>query len=365
MKHKQLWRILSVLCVASLLLTLGACTGKKWADDKPYEGYELEDYIQLGEYKGIEVEYVTQEEYLQLYAESVFAQYGAAMGITDDPEKTAVAMGDMVYFDFEGTAPGISEETKEGMKGTALLVIGSGKFIPGFEEQMVDQPRGKEFTVEVTFPEGYGQEGTTQAELNGQDATFKCTAHKIGAESKEVTDEGASALTGGEFPTAKAFLDMLLQDLEAELPEQMRQYDRNAAFKAAFDSAEVLKYPEREQKYWDEQIAENASRQGAASAQEYAQAYGYASAEAFRDEQVGLELFVFAVARAEGITVSDEQMQTLLTDIRESNGDTGTDAELFSKYGGKGRMLRHLTQENVTDFIYENAKNSPAAGAVG
>ena len=105
MKH-NMKRIAALLAAVALLLTLGACaplenimgkiTSGGWKDDKPYESYKLDKYITLGEYKGVEAEFLTDEGYIDLYVEDIFAQYGARKGIADDPAKTAVADGDLV-----------------------------------------------------------------------------------------------------------------------------------------------------------------------------------------------------------------------------------------------------------------------------
>jgi len=366
MKHKQMKRILSMICAVSLLLALGACApaetvlgwfGGKWVDDKPYENYKMSKFIKLGTYKGVEGEFISLDGYLEMYIENIFSQYGAYPGIADDAAKTVISMGDLVFFNYEGTAPGISEETKKGMKGKALLLIGSGNFIPGFEEQMVDQPRGVEFTVDVTFPEGYGGEGSPQSELNGKAAVFKCTVHKIGAASEEFTDEGVDALTNGDYTTLAAFEEMLRADMAADLPKMTIDYNTNLAFDKAFGDAQILKLPPKEQKYWDTQLAELAAGQGA-SAEEFALQNGYESAAEYRDEQVAREVFIYAVAQAENLTVSEEDVQALVADIR-AEGYEGSDAELYSQFGGKGYLLRHLTRVKVMEFLFENAKGMP------
>ena len=373
MKHMRYRRILSlprvlcaVLCTVSLLLALGACSpaetikgwfGTKWADDKPYENYDMEKYVKLGQYKGIEIQFTGQDEYLELYTMDLFAQYGAPMGLVADPAKTVVAKDDMAYFSFEGSAQGVSEEAQKGMKGKALLIIGSGNFIPGFEDQMEGQPVGKEFTVKVTFPDPY----QNSPELSGKEATFKCTVHALGVESEKLTDEGVDALTSGEYATLKAFQEMLLRDIAAQLPEMVANYNMNTAFDAVYGTAEILEFPQKEQEYWDGQVAGLAESQGMGP-EDFAQQNGYQSAADYVDEQVAHELVIYAIAQKEGLTISEEDVTALLTEIR-AGGYTGTDAELYSQFGGKGYLMRHLMREKVTGFIYENAKDSPAKAA--
>jgi len=366
MKHRRMKAVCALLCAASLLLALGACspvetvTGwfTKLTRRAPYSSYNLDKLVKLGEYKGVVYEAAaTTDEAVYDYMKEVFDYYQANLGIEDDPAKTAIAEGDLVFFDYEGTAESATPEDLEGMKGNTLLVIGSGGFIPGFEEQMIGKPRGVEFDVNVTFPDPYENSAT----LSGKEAVFKCTVHKIGAASEKITDEGVALLTGGEYATAEEFLEVLRPEVE----EGAVQNNRVAAYTAALENAEFLEIPAKEEKYWDKQLAQDAERYELSSADELAQYSGYESALALRDEQLKHELFAFAVAAKEGMTVTEEDLQALLEDVRANYGATGTDKEIYEQYGGKDRMTRMLTMDKVSDFIYNNAKAAPAAAAVG
>jgi len=379
MKNTWLKALCAVLCAASLLLALGACspvetvTGwfTKLTQRQPYGSYNLDKLVKLGEYKGVEYEAsVTTDEAVYAYMEEIFDYYQADRGgVIDEPGKEAVAEGDLVQFDFEGTSEHATEKDLEGMKGSAALTIGGGRFIgeykneageveyPGFEEQMVGQPREKQFDVTVKFPDYYPDaEGNNNEALAGQEAIFKCTVHAIGSKA-EITDEGVALLTQGEFLTVDKFLEILRPEVE----DGARQDNVIAAYTAALENAEFLKIPAKEEKYWDDQLAQDAERYGMGSADELAQASGYESGQALRDEQLRHELFAFAVAAKEDMTVTEEDLQVLLADIRANYGATGTDKEIYEQYGGKGRVIRMLTLEKVSDFIYENAKAAPAA----
>ena len=383
MKHRRVTQVTALLCAASLLLALGACapveTVKGWfsSDARPYASYNLDKLIKLGAYTGVEAEFVTEDGYLGLYMENaIFAQGGLPRGIADDPAKETVAAGDLVFFGYEGTAEGATAEDLEGMKGTALLIIGSGSFIekyedeaspdrnrPGFEEQMVGQPRNVEFDVTVRFPDVYQDaNGNNIESLAGNEAVFKCTVHKIGTESEEVTDDGIAGLTGGQYATIAGFRPPLQENLEAQyqapLSEMVRQANINAAYAAAYNDVEFLKLPAKEMKYWNRQLVKEAEQSGAGDADDFALQNGYESAQALCEEQVQHELFVFAVAAKENLGVTGEDLQALLSDIRARSGETGTDAEIYDMYGGKGRLLRMLTMDKVSQFIYENAKDA-------
>lgn len=129
--------------------------------------------VTLGEYKGLEIEKVstrvTQKE-VDAKIQEEAEKNARTITVTDRP----VQDGDEVILDFEGFVDGVAFE---GGKGENYpLTIGSGSFIPGFEEQLVGAEAEKEMEVKVTFPEDYHAE-----DLKGKEAVFKCTIHEIKA----------------------------------------------------------------------------------------------------------------------------------------------------------------------------------------
>ena len=164
--------------------------------------------VKLGEYKGLEVDKVstrvTQKEVDAKIQEE--AEKNAREVVVTD---RAVADGDEVILDFEGFVDG---EAFEGGKGENYpLTIGSGSFIPGFEEQLVGAEAEKEVEVKVTFPEDYHAE-----ELKGKEAVFKCTVHAIRAkELPEVDDEFAS-----DVSEKAETLDAYRAEVKAQIKER-------------------------------------------------------------------------------------------------------------------------------------------------
>ena len=152
--------------------------------------------VKLGEYKGLKVDKystrVTQKE-VDEEIEKERERNARTVEVTD----RAVEDKDIVTLDFEGFVDGVAFE---GGKGTDYpLTIGSGSFIPGFEEQLIGAEIDKEVEVKVTFPEEY-----QAAELAGKDAVFKCTVHAIKAkELPEADDEFASEVS--ECETMEAY----------------------------------------------------------------------------------------------------------------------------------------------------------------
>lgn len=180
----------------------------------------LKPGVTLGEYKGVEVPKsdleVTEEE---IAGELKREQENNSRVI--DIDDRAVVDGDKVTLDFEGFVDG---EAFEGGKGTDYpLTIGSGAFIPGFEEQLVGAEIGKEMEVNVTFPEEYQAK-----ELAGKPAVFKCTVKKIEVkELPELDDEFAKDVS--EFDT--------LAEYKADVEKKIRERKEGVAKREREDKA--------------------------------------------------------------------------------------------------------------------------------
>ena len=186
--------------------------------------------VKLGEYKGLKLEEtvhtVTDKEVTE---ELTRRQERNSRQIT--VEDRAVKAGDIANIDFEGFVDGVAFA---GGKGEGYdLTIGSGNFIPGFEDQIIGKNIGDEFDVNVTFPEDYHAE-----ELKGKAATFKTKVNSIAVkELPELDDEFAKDVS--EFDT----LDELKADIKAKLQEsadaRTKQEKENTAIDAVIDAMEV------------------------------------------------------------------------------------------------------------------------------
>ena len=166
--------------------------------------------ITRGEYKGLKAEKViakVEDSEVDAQVNSMAERNARMVEVTD----RAAQMGDTVTFDFEGFCEG---EAFEGGKAEKYaLELGSGQFIPGFEEQIAGKNIGEEFDVNVTFPSDYGAEN-----LAGKDATFKCKLHEIKfRELPAIDDEFAKDVS--EFDT----LEALKADLKAKALERKQK----------------------------------------------------------------------------------------------------------------------------------------------
>lgn len=180
--------------------------------------------VTLGEYKGLEVpkaEIEVTEEEIQKEIDKERENNARTIDVDD----RAVANGDMIKLDFDGSVDGVpfAGEKAENYD----LTVGSGSFIPGFEDQLVGAEIGKELDVTVTFPEEYHAK-----ELAGKEAVFKCKVNEIKVkELPEADDEFAQDVS--EFDTLAEYKE----DLKKKLTEKKEAAAKNAKETAAVEKA--------------------------------------------------------------------------------------------------------------------------------
>ena len=272
--------------------------------------------VTLGEYKGLTVPAseleVTEEE---IAAELKKEQENNSRTI--NVEDRAVAEGDNVTLDFEGFVDGVAFE---GGKGTDYpLTIGSGSFIPGFEEQLVGTEIGVEKEVNVTFPEEYHS-----AELAGKPAVFKCTVKKIEVkELPELDDDFAQDVS--EFDTMEEYKADVKKNLEEKKAEAAKQAKEDAAVDAAVANA-AMEIPEAmidtQVRQQMDDFANRMQSQGL-TMEQYMQFTGMteaALAEQMRPQavkRIQARLVLEKIAEVENIQVSDEKLEEELNKMAE------------------------------------------------
>ena len=273
--------------------------------------------VTLGQYKGVEVAKaeieVTEEEVM---AEIAKEQEKNATTIT--VEDRAAALNDTVTIDFEGFVDG---EAFDGGKGTDYpLTLGSGSFIPGFEEQLVGANTGDEVEVNVTFPEEYHAD-----ELKGKAAMFKVTVKEIKAqELPEIDDEFASEVS--EFDTLDEYKDSVKKNLEAKKANEAKAKKEDEALKKIIEASEMdipeLMVETQAENMLDE-YAQNLQMQGL-SIEMYMQYTGMNQQQMLEQmkpqalDRIQARLVLEAIAAAENIEVSEEDMEKELANMADS-----------------------------------------------
>ena len=314
----------------------------------------LKPEVSLGEYKGVAIEEfsaeVTEEE---VNAEIDRERDNSARMVS--VEDRAVQDGDMTELDFEGFVDGVAFE---GGKGENYpLTIGSGAFIPGFEEQLIGAELNKEVEVKVTFPEDYNAE-----HLAGKDAVFKCTVKEIKVkELPELDDEFASEVS--EYDTLEEYKENVRKGLEEKKAKQAKDEKEDAAIAAVVENAK-LEIPEAmlatEQRQMLDQFAQRLSMQGM-QLEQYMQMTGMTRETMLEqlkpqaERKIKSRLCMEAVAKAENITASEEdyeeEMKTM-ADAYQIEVD-----KVKEMMGEKERqsIMDDLAVRKAIEFVAQNA----------
>lgn len=187
--------------------------------------------VKLGEYKGLEIEDKNVEITEEDVTESIEIQRQQLAELVLK-EEGSVEEGDTVVIDFEGFHNG--EPFEGGKAENHSLEIGSGSFIPGFEEQLVGKTQGEEFEIKVTFPEDYHQE-----ELAGEDTVFKIKIHEIKyKELPELDDEFAKDVDD-EVETLEELREKIKKDLKEQKEVEIDNENRQKLINQVTENAEI------------------------------------------------------------------------------------------------------------------------------
>ena len=277
----------------------------------------LKPEVTLGAYKSVEIEKVdttvTEEE-----IDEAVNRERESNARTISVEDRAVQDGDMVVLDFEGFMDGAAFEGGKGENYS--LTIGSGTFIPGFEEQLIGAEIDKEITVNVTFPEDYHAE-----ELKGKNAEFKCTIKEIKEkELPELDDEFASDVS--EFDTMEEYREDLKKQLTKQKEETAEEEKGDKVVEAIIASSQ-MDIPEAMIETQQRQMAEDFARriqmQGL-SFEQYLQFSGLTRADFMEQmkpqtlKRIQSRLVLCAIAKAENIEATEEEYQEEIQKMADS-----------------------------------------------
>ena len=306
--------------------------------------------VSLKSYKGIEVtkevKAVTDED-----INTVIDSDRSRQSKTVDVEGRAVENGDIAVIDYEGFCDGVAFEGGKGEKYN--LSIGSGNFIPGFEEQIIGHNAGEEFDINVKFPEEYHS-----ADLAGKDAIFKIVLHEIKANELPALDDEFAKDMGfddleaykndvkakletknekdAERSVEEQIINALVENLEAEIPAAMfesetenfvRDYDSRLRMQG-LDLNTFMKYTGQTLEGLREQFKPLAER------------------------QVKTRLALEKIVELEGISASDEEAAAEYENLAKAYGMS---ADEVKNYVEADAIKADLCVKKAVDFVKENA----------
>ncbi len=351
---KKSYLLLAVAMTASLLMS--GC-----GDEQDISSVDASKYVKLGNYKGLSVSVddttVTDEE-----VEETISSNLAAKGTMTAVSGRAVQNGDTVNIDYEGKKDGVVFQG-----GTAQgydLEIGSGTFIDGFEDGLVGHEAGEELDLNLTFPENYGS-----AELAGQDVVFTVKINSISENVVPELDDTVAKELDPEVSTKDEYIAKVREDLEKSKQDSARSEVYAELLEAVEENSEIVsgnKLPS-----W---LVEGIAAEQKSTFEANIKAYGmtmesYLSSFGMTEEQLEeeikayaesyakQELLVHALAQAEGIKLTDEDMNRAYAEYAEKYGYASADAFLSTLKERKGEdNFREATlTEAVEKFLFKNA----------
>lgn len=344
---KKFPAVIAALAIAGIFT---AC-GKSEEEMKYLSDFKAKDYVILGNYDGLELVVAKPEvtdEYLDGYIEYLLMSNPSYKEVTD----RSVQSGDLVNIDFEGRRDGVAFDggTSQGYD----LAIGSGSFIPGFEDGVIGMGIGETKDLDLNFPDPY----KPNPDLSGAPVVFTVTLNSIKEPVEaELTDEYVAGLNLAGCETVEDYRNYLYEGLLEQAETVYEDEKLDAALTAAQESSVFEEPPAGMVGRLKDMLMSNANAYAEYSNLEIgdyvARAYGGAAEdyeETLTDqakEMAKSYILVSAIADQEKITVTDEELAESLS------GRSGVDEEAYREF---------LLLEKVGKFLAEKASvKSPEA----
>lgn len=328
-----------LVCLAAGVLLAG-CTEKTLSQGTSSQPI---DSVVLGDYEGILIDPIeVLDSDIQQEIDRMLEDQAAVTEVTD----RAAVLGDTVNIDYVGKQDG--EAFENGSYQDQLLELGSGTFIPGFEEGVAGMMPGETKTIQITFPEDYWD-----ASMAGTPADFEVTLNYIRQLEAvpEYSDELVQKLTNGELKTTQEYTDWLRGQMELEA----QSYRRYQLMEAILAVSQVESIPQERMDMMTEELKNYytsvAQEHYGQTLEEYAESFGMTLAELESELAVqaqanaAQDLVTLAIAQKENIQITDEECEERALEYRYE-GFSGM-AELY----GEERARELLLMDKVRDTL--------------
>ncbi len=320
------------------------------------EAYEVSDYITLGEYKGLPVTY-TKLEVTDADIDAAIQTDLEENATDEEVTDRAVETGDVVNIDYEGLKDGVAFEG-----GTAQgydLEIGSGSFIPGFEDGLIGAKVGEEVSIDLTFPADY-----SSAELAGQAVVFKVKVNSIKVSVvPELSEDFVKNNT--DYDSIAAYKEGTRADLVKANEDTMRNEKIKNLITAIVDSSTISSYPQSVVDYYAFEME--------SYYQQYASMFGYELVDflaanglteekyaeekkSYAEDRTAQELVLNAIIKAEKMELSEEEYKAGVANYIEEYGYASE--EEFFQYATEEQIKESLIWEKAVDFILAQSKEA-------
>ncbi|ADU31381.1 trigger factor [Evansella cellulosilytica] len=313
--------------------------------------------VKLGEYKGLEVQAqeseVTDED-IDAELKQLQERHADLVAIEDGEVQT----GDTVVMDFEGFVDG--EPFEGGQADNYSLEIGSGQFIPGFEDQLVGVKTGEEKEVNVEFPAEYHSE-----ELAGKPATFKVKVHDIKRKELPELDDEFAKDVNEDVETLEDLKKDLREKMETSKKQQAEATTRDELVQKATENAEI-DVPEAMITTETDRMLQEFGQRLQAQGMSLDMYYQFSQTDEegmkaqFHDDaekRVRANLTLEAIAEAENVEVSDEDVDKEIGEMAETYKRSADEIkQILAMQGGVNTLKGDLKVRKAIDLLVENSK---------
>ncbi|MGF7141731.1 trigger factor [Anaerotaenia torta] len=314
------------------------------------EAYEVDDYITLGDYKGLTVTY-TKREVTDTDVEDAIQDELNANAEEKEVTDRAVQTGDTVNLDYEGLKDGVAFEggTAQGFD----LEIGSNQFIDGFEEGLIGAKVGDELALDLTFPSPYER----NPDLAGQPVVFNVKVNAIKVSIvPELTEDYVKDNT--DYDSIAAYKEAIRADLVEENEDAMRNEKATNLLTAIIENSTISSYPQSLLDYYSYELE--------SSYTQYAAMFGYsledfvslngitmedfeADMKSLAESRAAQELVLVAIIKAEKLDITEDEYKKGIADFVDQYGYESE--EQFLQYATEEQIRESLTWEKAVDFI--------------
>ncbi len=332
-------------------------------DPMDFTDAEMSQYITLGNYKDSTFELEMKEADYKKYEEHINKEENLKMLLIGqelfDKLTTGVVEEEAIFsFDYSGKLDGVAfkggtnTNTLAYIKGDTLHIYGGSTFIPGFAEQMLGAEIGKEFDIDIKFPDNYGN-----ADLAGKDTVFTIKINYV-IDEIDFNDEWINRVSEGKYATTQDYIDFCINFL-------IEYHNSDFILSSIMDAATVVSIPQAEFDYYYYDIKyriEDTAKQYGMTYESFLSS-GYAAmfqiVDAKSDEEVReyvenivkTELVLYAVAEAENIEVTNEEFEKEIQYMIDQYGVTRE--EIFEVYTDAD-LRKDILLNKTLEFINDN-----------
>lgn len=325
--------------------------------DYSWEDKNIDDYVKLGTYRGVEYE-AASREVSEDEVETTIQQLLSYSASREQITEGTVKDGDTINIDFTGRIDG--EEFDGGTASGYTITVGTTRMIDGFVEGLVGKSVGEEVVLDLQFPEDYGRE-----DLNGKDVTFTVRINSIAGDAivPELTDEWVEEYTAGQYKKVEDFRAYVKESMEQEAEQNAALQDQSTIWQAVVANAEILSYPEGLIDYYyadQKSLLESYAIQNGVDYDTYLTQIGLTPETAetelqdYAEETAKSAIVNRAIARELGIEITEEEYQSYLDELAQTYNYEDREA-LVRDAGGKISIEDGMIFEEVIEKVQKDA----------